>query len=168
MARIFVIGSALAVRRVSPESPVLDMELWVLALSLPAMAVAFLVRLLRWWVRMGASLRRLARRLRTRARAEELRDVLADAFEDPSLGIVYPFGHEWLDGKGEVVQPPAPGSASRITEVHDGERMVAAIIHDEALMDEPAFVDGAASYAVLMLENQRLAANTLVLLRALE
>jgi signal transduction histidine kinase len=167
IARIFVFGSAFAVRRMAPESPVVDVQVWLLALSVPAMAVAFLVGLLRSWVHVGASLRRLAARLRSRLRADELRDALADAFEDPSLEIVYPFGGDWLDSTGEDVQPPAPGSARCLTEVHDGERTVAAMIHDAALKEEQAFVDAATSYAILMLENQRLTVNTLVLLRAL-
>jgi hypothetical protein len=87
-----VIGSAIVVRRVSPESPVLDVELWLLAFSVPVMAVAFLVGPPRWWVHMGVSLRRLAAALRMRLRPEGLRGALADAFDDPTLEIVFPFG----------------------------------------------------------------------------
>ena len=168
IARTFVIGSAIVVRRVSPESPILDVELWLLAFSIPVMAVAFLVGLLRWWVHMGRSLRRLAASLRTRVRPEALRSALADAFDDPSLELVFPFGDRWLNGAGQMVQPPAVASGRCITELTDGERVVAAMFHDIALEHERAFVDAVTAYAVPMLENQRLASHTLLLLRELE
>ena len=62
------------------------------------MAVAFLIGLLRWWVYVGASLRRLAARLRSPLAPPELRGVLADAFEDPSLEVVYRRAGGWVDG----------------------------------------------------------------------
>jgi signal transduction histidine kinase len=147
---------------------VVDVALWMLAFSIPAMALAFLVGLVRWWMYVGASLRRLVARLRHRVRPDELRAALADAFQDPSLEIVYPFGHdELVDDEGRTVRPPAPASGRCVTEVRDGTRLVAAMIHDDALRDERAFIDAATSYAVLLLDNHRLASSTLVLLRAL-
>ena len=96
--------------------------------------------------------------------------ALAEAFDDPSLSIVY-----WLgDGRrplGRRARAPAsirrssrPGRA--VTEIPDGDRLVAAIVHDGALEDDRAFIDAATSYALMTLENHRLSAQTSSLLRA--
>ena len=53
-----------------------------------------------------------------------------------------------------------------MTEIVDGERRVAAIVHDAALAGRPAFVDTATSYALMTLDNHRLSAQTSSLLRA--
>ena len=70
----------------------------------PLMCVAFLVGLARWWVFIAHSTRRLAARLRSHPGPEDLRQALAEAFDDPSLEIVY-----WLeDGPlGGRRRPPA-------------------------------------------------------------
>ena len=124
---------------------------WLVALTVPAMAVAFLIGLMRWWVYVGASLRRLAARLRSPLAPEELRSALADAFEDPSLEVVYRRAGGWVDGDGQTVATPAPGSGRCLTEVGNGDRIVGAVIHDAALRYERAFSDAAASCAALTL-----------------
>jgi signal transduction histidine kinase len=53
-----------------------------------------------------------------------------------------------------------------MTKVIDGDRLVAAIVHDSALQDQQAFVDTASSFAVMTLDNHRLAAEASSLLRA--
>ena len=138
---------------------------WLVALTVPAMAVAFLIGLMRWWVYVGASLRRLAARLRSPLAPEELRSALSDAFEDPSLEVVYRRAGGWVDGEGQTVATPGPGSGRCLTEVANGDRIVGGLIHDAALRYERAFSDAAASYAALTLESHRLAADTDLLLR---
>ena len=53
---------------------------------------------------------------------------------------------------------PEAGSDRWLTEILDGDRCVAAIVHDAALRDERAFIDAATAYAVITLDNHRLAA----------
>ena len=65
----------------------------------------------------------------------------------------------WVDADG----PPRRRRPSRrpgrcLTEIRDGEKRVAAIVHDAALRDEHAFIDGATAYAVITLDNHRLGA----------
>jgi signal transduction histidine kinase len=55
------------------------------------------------------------------------------------------------------VDPPGPDSGRCMTEVHDGRRLVAGVIHDDALHDQVDFVQAVASYALVALENRRLA-----------
>ena len=57
-----------------------------------------------------------------------------------------------------LVEPPEPRSARCLTEVREGGRRVAALIHDDALHDQIDFVQAVASYALIALENRRLTA----------
>ena len=165
MAWALALGAGLAVRRAWPGSALMDGAFWLIAFTVPAMAVAFLIGLTRWWVYVGASLRRLAARLKTPLAPDELRGALADAFEDPSLEIVYRRAGGWVDGDGQAVATPAPGSGRCLTEVGDADRTVGALIYDAALQYERAFSDAAASCAAVALEGHRLAADTDLLLR---
>ena len=165
MGWALVLGVTLGVRLAWPGSALVEGLVWLVAFTVPAMAVAFLIGLMRWWVYVGASLRRLAARLRSPLAPQELRSALADAFEDPSLEVVYRRAGGWVDDQGQTLAPPAPGSGRCLTEVGNGDRIVGGLIHDAALRYERAFSDAAASSAALTLESHRLAADTDLLLR---
>ena len=169
VAMVWAIALAvtLAVRLAWPGSGLVEAVAWLVAFTVPAMAVAFLIGLMRWWVYIGASLRRLAARLRNALGPEELRSALADAFEDPSLEIAYRHGDGWSDAQGRTLATPAPGTGRCLTEVRYGDRIVGGFIHDPALRYEPAFSDAAAS-AAMTLESHRLAADTDLLLREVQ
>jgi signal transduction histidine kinase len=155
-----VLATTLALRSAWPRSPAVHVAVWLLALTVPAMALAFLVGLARWWLYVGASLRRLATRLRSPLPPRELRGALAEAFDDPSMGIAYRLAGRWVDGEGQRVPAPAGGSGRSVTEIGDGDEIVAALMYDAALQHERAFIDAAASYTLLTLEIHRLAGNT--------
>src|SRR3954451_17208581 len=167
MGWALLLGVALGVRLSWPGSALVEGAVWLVALTVPAMSVAFLIGLMRWWVYVGASLRRLAAQLRSPLEPQELRSALAEAFEDPSLEVVYRRAGGWVDDEGQALAPPAPGSGRCLTEVGNGDRIVGGLIHDAALLYEPAFSDAAGSCAALTLESHRLAADTDLLLREL-
>jgi signal transduction histidine kinase len=157
--RLAFLAVGTTARRVAPESQLLDICMWLIAFTLPAMAVAFLVGLGRWRLFTAAAMQRLATRLHGHPRPDELRAALADAFDDPSLDIAYWLddgGGRWVDAEGKAVRPPPAGSGRCLTEVRDDDRRVAAIIHDAALRDDPAFIAVATSYSVMTLDHQRL------------
>ncbi len=167
--RCAAFAAAFAGRRLAPDSPVLEVSLWLLTLTVPLMAVAFLAGLLRWWVFIARSTQRLAARLRNHPTPEDLRGALAEAFDDPALEVVYWLGDgkdHWGDAHGHAVDPPSAGPGRAVTEIADDGRLVAAIVHDVALEDDRAFIDTATSYAIMTLENHRLSAQTSSLLRA--
>jgi signal transduction histidine kinase len=168
---IFRLGAfavALAGRRVAPDSPLVELGAWLLAVTVPLLALAFLVGVWTWRLYMAAAIPRLAARLRSHPGPEELREALADAFDDPSLDIAYWLeggrGH-WADAAGHEVAPPAATPGRAVTTVSDGERRVAAIYHDPALRDDPLFTETAATYALMALDNHRLSAQTAALVR---
>ena len=167
--RCAAFSGALVGRRVAPESIVLEVSMWLLAFAVPLTALAFLAAFLRWWVFMARSSQQLAARLRAHPTPEDLRLALAEAFDDPSLAIVYRLGDDeghWGDADGHRLDPPSPAQGRAVTRVLDGDRLVAMIVHDSALQDERAFVDTATSYAVMTFDHQRLAAEASSLLRA--
>jgi signal transduction histidine kinase len=167
--RFTAFSGALIGRRIAPGADIVAASAWLLALAVPLTAVAFLAGLVHWWVFIARSTQRLAARLHAHSGPEDLRVALAEAFDDPSLEIVYWLGNgegRWGDAKGRPVAAPSVAAGRAVTTVRDGDHVLAAIVHDAALEDDQAFVDAATTYAVMTLENHRLSAQTSSLLRA--
>lgn len=166
-AGIGVTAVGFVVRRFAPGSPALAVTRWLVAFALPAMALAFLVGLVRWRLYVGASLRRFAASIGSSAGPGGLRDAFADAFEDPTLAIVYPVAEDrWAAADGHPVDAPVGGGGRSVTDLHNAEgNVVAALVHDQALEAETAFINVIGSYASLSLENQRLAVDVANLVR---
>jgi signal transduction histidine kinase len=163
---VFAVGQA--GRRIAPDSRFVEVGAWLLALAVPLLALAFLVGTWRWRLFMASAMQRLATRLRARPEPDELRAALADAFDDPSLDIDYWIEDgtaRWVNAAGREVTPPEATATRAITEVTDGDRRVAAILHDPALQDDRAFTETAAAYALMTLDNHRLSAQTAALVR---
>jgi len=90
---------------------------------------------------------------------------------DPTLFVAYRLdgGEGYVDRAGRAVQLPATdnGEGQVATEVaHDG-RVVAAVVHDPALCEEPELLQAAAGTAALAIENARLEAQLRARLAAL-
>jgi signal transduction histidine kinase len=95
--------------------------------------------------------------LRTTGEAT-LRDRLARALGDPTLALAYRLDDgRYVDDSGEPVSvPDRPGRA--VTLLSAGDEVLAALMHDPVLLDEPALVESVRATAGLVLENERLAA----------
>jgi signal transduction histidine kinase len=92
-------------------------------------------------------------------RSGTLRDALARALGDPTLEVAYrlPSGF-YVDASGQPVDLAVRGSDRRITRlVRDGQE-VAALVHDEAVLDDPALLDAVGAAARLTASNARLQA----------
>ena len=110
--RLAILAVGTVGRRVAPESQLIEICMWLIAFTLPAMAVAFLVGLARWRLFTAAAMQQLATRLHGHPRPHELREALADAFDDPSLDIAYWLdegGGKWVDTEGKTLAPPPTG-----------------------------------------------------------
>ena len=169
--RLAALALAISVRRIDPAAPLMDVAIWLIALAVPLMAGAFLLGTWRWQLFMATAMHRLTTRLQAHPEPEDLRAALADAFDDPELEIVYWLdedGGRWTDAAGLSVAPPSAAAERCVTEVRDGGRRVAAIVHDAALRDDHAFVDTASAYAIMALDNHRLSAQTTSLLREVQ
>jgi signal transduction histidine kinase len=149
------------IRRADPDSAALDVIAWIYVLTLPGIALAFVVGLVRARLTAGSALQGLALRLAQHPQRDELTDVLRTTMDDPTLELAYWVAEperRWVDGSGRRIDLPAEGSGRLLTEVREGDRRVAALIHDAALEDSGGFVQAAGALALSSLENQRLTA----------
>jgi signal transduction histidine kinase len=142
-------------RRIDADGELVAVAQWTWPLAGPLLAWAYLLGRARWRVFIATANQRLTERLGAHPEPGDVREALAFAFADPALLIV-----SQPDGGGRA--EPAPGRW--VTEVHEGEHVVARIHHDAALRDDPGFVGAARAYVVLTLENHRLGAETVRLL----
>ena len=87
-----------------------------------------------------------------------LRERLARALGDPTLDVVYRLDDgRYVDATGQPLElPQGPNRAVTLVKARGEE--VAALVHDPALLDEPALVESVRATAGLVLENERLAA----------
>lgn len=90
--------------------------------------------------------------------AASMRERLAQAVGDPTLELAYRLGDgRYVDAAGRPVELPH-GSDRAVTGVTAGGEEIAVLVHDPALLDEPALVESVRATAALVLENERLAA----------
>ena len=90
--------------------------------------------------------------------ATSLRERLARVLGDPTVELAYRLADgRHVDAAGELMALPS-GSERAITLVTVRGEEIAALVHDPALLDEPALVESVRATAGLVLENERLAA----------
>ena len=170
IARTLILVVALGARRAGAEQPVLDVLTGVLALGLPAMCVGFVIGLLRWRIYTADCLLRMAHDLREQSEPGHRRELIGDALGDPTVELAYwrpEHGGSWVNGDEQPVTLPEPGSGRSSTQVFDDHGPVAALIHDEALEHQHAFVEAVGTYAFVWDDNYRLAARVQSSLRDL-
>ncbi len=161
--RLGLLGFAITARYLDPALGGLREAAWLLALAIPALALAFFVGLLSWYVFAGRALQGLAGSIASTSDAPTVRRALAEALHDPALRIDFPSASDadgWLDGDGRPVALPANGDGRAITEVHRGDPVIARIIHDDVLLSDPAFLAAAVAIASVALDNERLTAQS--------
>ena len=90
--------------------------------------------------------------------AASLRERLARVLGDPTLDVAYRLDDgRYVAADGRQLELPQ-GSDRAVTPVTIQGEEVAALVHDPALLDEPALVESVRATAGLVLENERLAA----------
>ena len=87
-----------------------------------------------------------------------LRDRLARALGDPSLQLGYWLGDRYVDEQGRPFSLPGTAAGRAVTPVADGGERVAVLVHDAAVLDDPALVDGIAAATRIAVSNVRLRA----------
>jgi signal transduction histidine kinase len=168
-ARAALLGVAIVARDLDAAWP-LQASAWLLALAVPAIALAFLVGILRWRLYAEHALQTLASCLRSLPDTVTLRRAFADAFGDRTIEIVFPaIGSStgWMDSRGRPATLPEPGSGRAVSDVNHHGTVVAAIVHDAGLRARPELVEAGVSMAAVVLDNQRLAAEAEASLREL-
>lgn len=154
--RFVVLGLFLATRRAAPASDAVRVEGWILAAAVPVIALAFLAGMLRLRLFVSTAIVKVSSRLGGTPGPQRVRDVVAEAFEDPELqiGCWLSSERERVGADGRPLEVPALGSGRHVTEVRDGRRRTVVIIHDEALRDVPAFIEATANWAAMAFEGK--------------
>ena len=133
--------------------------LWAYDIVIACLAGVLLVDLLRGrWAE--AVVAELVVDLGKRADTQTLRDELGRALGDRSLVLGYwlPEEGRYVDDAGRPVELPEPGAGRAVTPIaHDGEP-VAVLVHDEAVLEDPALVEAVSSAARIAVSNARLQA----------
>jgi signal transduction histidine kinase len=104
-------------------------------------------------------------------RSGSLRDALAGALGDPTLEVGYRLGDTggYVDAQGRPLALPESGSRRRVSAVERDGEVIAVLVHDLAVLDDPGLADALATAARLAGSNARLQAEVraqLVELRA--
>lgn len=90
--------------------------------------------------------------------AATMRERLARALGDPTLDVAYRLGDgRYVDAAGRPIELTQRADRAVTAMTVRGEE-IAALVHDPALLDEPALVESVRATAALVLENERLAA----------
>ena len=118
--------------------------------------------------RTRARLTRLANDLGEAPQPGMLRDTLAAALGDPGIDVLYPWGGsgQLIDADGHAAEPPAADHA--VAMIARGNRPLALVLHDPALVNEPELARALGSAAKLSVENEALRAEAMAQLHALQ
>ena len=157
--RVALVGIGFIGREFDPTSWPVEAATWLIALALPAIALAFLAGLVSWRLFASDALERLAEFVNTSPNAVELQHALAIALNDPTLRVVFPASGgvgTWIDCMGAPVALPSPGSGRNVTDVYNHGALVALLVHDETLSANRALLHAGAAMTGMALDNQRL------------
>src|SRR5262249_39468467 len=169
LAPLLLAAVALALRAVSENvrvfvnhQPFANAELfWWLIAAFFALPLALLAGTLRARLARGNVSGLLLELDRAPPTPATLRDALARTLSDPSLELLFwlPDRGSYVDATGAVAPFPTDGRRA-VTLLENDGAPVAAIVHDQSLLEEAELVDSAAAAARLALENARLHAET--------
>ena len=146
-----------AVRLAAPTVAVQEATLLAYQTALCLLAVGLLIGLLRApWGRVAVT--DLVLEL-GRQRSGMLRDALARALGDPRLEVAYrlPSGL-YVDASGRSVDLPIHAQNRSVTRLERDGQEVAVLVHDPAVLDDPALFEAIGSAARLTAANARLQA----------
>jgi len=170
VVRLGAYVSFLPARRIAPSSAAVDALGWVLLLTLPAIALGFLVGVVRWRLHVADAMERLARSVIAGRDPARLRAAMRTALEDPTLEVAYRMPGArgvWVGPDGQRIDPERAGPRSVTAITNNGGPSVV-VVHDPALAEHRDFVTAAASVAQFATENERLTARLRSSLRELE
>jgi signal transduction histidine kinase len=122
-----------------------------------AVPIAFLVGLLRGRLARAAVGNLILDLSRAPSHAG-IRDAMARALGDPSLEIAFALrdGDSFVDADGNPLAMPTPSRTRSVTPIRNGPAIVALLVHDPALDEDPGLVEQAGTAARFAIDNARL------------
>jgi signal transduction histidine kinase len=159
IARASLVGGAIVARQADLAPDAVRICAWLIAIATPAVAIAFLVGVVRARLAAESALRTLTATVHAAHDLPGLQRAAGRALGDPTLALTFPRPgelHRWTDVRGEPAPPPDPieGRCTRLVR-DDHDDVVGAIAGDAALADRPELLDAAAGVLALALERRR-------------
>src|SRR3954447_6695042 len=160
VATCLLTGAGFVARQADPNAPAVVAIAWLISFAAPALGLAALAGMMRWRLLAAGALEQLARCLRSEPDFMTLRRAFAEAFGDPTVRIAFPTARadRWLDGFGQPATFVVPTNGRGVTEVRHNGAVIAALVHDPTLHDEPELLDAGVAIAAAALDHNRLAA----------
>jgi signal transduction histidine kinase len=153
-----VVFNAFAVGLIQLDAEARSDAGWLLTTGRAALAYGVLLAIAQASFFAGGALKRLMAQIGTRPNASRLREIVADALDDPSVELAFMAdrGDAFVDSRGEPVAASAADGRRAATLVERSGEPIAVIWHDPALDTDPELVLAASQVLVLALENGRL------------
>ena len=131
---------------------------WTVTIGRVLMPFGFMLAIVQANFFAGAALKRLIARIADSPSPSGLRDVVADALDDPSVELVFRVdgGAGFIDSHGEPAASAIASDGRASSPVARRGDTVAVIWHDPALSTDPELVSAATQATLLALENDRL------------
>jgi signal transduction histidine kinase len=168
-----VVVAFVLVRRLTPEAAAVETlgRLWTL--TVPAIAVAFLIGLVARRAMGARVLEEVSMALSRRLDRRELRSALAAALDDPTMDILVPdaMPGRWRDVDGRLTsrhEAVSRGRGHMASLVHDEGLPIAALVHDAALHDDDELLRAVRALVLTTLRHERLTTRLAASLRALD
>lgn len=160
--REMLVGVLIVTRQLDGDNGFVPTGATLIAWATPAIAIAFLVGLVRMRLAAERSLRTLTAAVRGTPDLRALRRAVAESFDDPTLvlSVVGPdHPDRWFDVHGAPAPAPLQRDGRCLTLVRDGHGVLAgALDADGALADRPELLDAAAGLVAMALTTSRLEA----------
>jgi signal transduction histidine kinase len=150
----------LLVRRVAADAGVVDGVGVLWSLTLPGIAAAFLIGLVRQRMLVGEVLTRLSLAL-SRYDPRDLRSTLAIALDEPDIDVIPP-----EEIRRRRLEAAAHGRV--VTPIEDESGPVAALVHDASLRDDTELLGAVRALVLATLQHERMTSRLAASLRELE
>jgi signal transduction histidine kinase len=161
-AREALVGGLIVARQIDATASFVPTGATLIAWATPAIAIAFLVGLVRMRLAAERSLRTLAAAVRGMPDLRALQRAVAAAFDDPTLTLTVTAADApacWLDVYGEPAPAPEAAGGRCLALVRDGHGVVGGALQaDGALSERPELLEAAAGLVAIALTNGRLEA----------
>ncbi len=130
---------------------------WIVTVARCALPFGFLLAIVLTSLFAATALKTIVGRLFDNPSASQLRTILADALDDPSLQLAFRVDgtNGFVDSSGRSVAPTSAVGRSSTRVDRNGET-VALIVHDAALDSDPELLEAAGQALLLAVENGRL------------
>jgi signal transduction histidine kinase len=134
---------------------IIDVLAWILVGTRVIFPLGFLIALLQAELFATGALRRLLGELSGHPTPERWRDAIADALDDPGLGLGFwdPVARRFRDVRGATLRPPADRETRWWAPIERDGRPIAVMVLDDALHEDPELVAAAAQATLVAVDH---------------